>query len=216
MQNIVKVNERDKLVLTCKVLGVKGQLSVTWQHKATSAAIFTNVISLSQEGVMETGGEFSRRRVKATRPTTDTFTLELDEVTPSDSGVYQCAVSEWKTNSKTNSQSQTATVTVEPVGKSSVCVCSRSGWWDGWWKLHVDTKASSYYTDGSMTTKISQCLRRQNIWHFWQNSGKTKDVSVGQSVRLHHNSLVQRKIHLENWLAGSSRHLSCVFMVLRR
>uniref|UniRef100_A0A671WB96 Immunoglobulin superfamily, member 3-like n=1 Tax=Sparus aurata TaxID=8175 RepID=A0A671WB96_SPAAU len=115
MQNIVKVNERDKLVLTCKVLGVKGQLSVTWQHKATSAAIFTNVISLSQEGVMETGGEFSRRRVKATRPTTDTFTLELDEVTPSDSGVYQCAVSEWKTNSKTNSQSQTATVTVEPV-----------------------------------------------------------------------------------------------------
>uniref|UniRef100_A0A671WE40 Immunoglobulin superfamily, member 3-like n=1 Tax=Sparus aurata TaxID=8175 RepID=A0A671WE40_SPAAU len=109
------VNERDKLVLTCKVLGVKGQLSVTWQHKATSAAIFTNVISLSQEGVMETGGEFSRRRVKATRPTTDTFTLELDEVTPSDSGVYQCAVSEWKTNSKTNSQSQTATVTVEPV-----------------------------------------------------------------------------------------------------
>lgn len=115
MQNIVKVNERDKLVLTCKVLGVKGQLSVTWQHKATSAAIFTNVISLSQEGVMETGGELSRRRVKATRPTTDTFTLELDEVTPSDSGVYQCAVSEWKTNSKTNSQSQTATVTVEPV-----------------------------------------------------------------------------------------------------
>lgn len=127
MQNAVKVYESDKLVLTCKVHGVKGQLSVTWQHKATSAAIFTNVISLSQEGVMETAGEFSRRTVKATRPTTDTFTLELDKVTPSDSGVYKCAVSEWKTNSKTNSQSQTATVTVEPVGKSSVCVCSRSG-----------------------------------------------------------------------------------------
>ena len=127
MQNSVTVNERDKLVLTCKVHGVNGQLSVTWQHKATSAAIFTNVISLSQEGVMETAGEFSRRRVRATRPATDTFTLELDEVTPSDAGVYQCAVSEWKTNSKTNSRSQTATVTVAPVGKSSICVCSRSG-----------------------------------------------------------------------------------------
>ncbi|XP_036964951.1 immunoglobulin superfamily member 2-like [Acanthopagrus latus] len=115
MQNSVTVNERDKLVLTCKVHGVNGQLSVTWQHKATSAAIFTNVISLSQEGVMETAGEFSRRRVRATRPATDTFTLELDEVTPSDAGVYQCAVSEWKTNSKTNSRSQTATVTVAPV-----------------------------------------------------------------------------------------------------
>ncbi|XP_073329448.1 immunoglobulin superfamily member 3-like [Pagrus major] len=115
MQNTVKVNEGDKLELTCKVHGVKGQLSVTWQRKATSTAIFTNVISLSQEGVMETAGEFTRRRVKATRPATDAFTLELDEVSPSDSGVYQCTVSEWKINSKTNSQSQTATVTVDPV-----------------------------------------------------------------------------------------------------
>lgn len=159
MQNIVKVNERDKLVLTCKVLGVKGQLSVTWQHKATSAAIFTNVISLSQEGVMETGGEFSRRRVKATRPTTDTFTLELDEVTPSDSGVYQCAVSEWKTNSKTNSQSQTATVTVEPVGKSSVCVCSRSGWWD------TDDESCTLTRKLPLITQMARWLPRfHNVW----------------------------------------------------
>uniref|UniRef100_A0A3B4TGR4 Immunoglobulin superfamily, member 3-like n=1 Tax=Seriola dumerili TaxID=41447 RepID=A0A3B4TGR4_SERDU len=117
MQRNVSVNEGDRLRLTCKVDGIKGQLSVTWQHKSTSTstASFTNVVSLSQEGVVEIGRKFVSRKVRATRPATDSFTLELDEVTPSDSGVYQCAVSEWNTNSKTNSQSQTTSVTVAPT-----------------------------------------------------------------------------------------------------
>ncbi|XP_056244433.1 immunoglobulin superfamily member 3-like [Seriola aureovittata] len=117
MQRDVSVNEGDRLRLTCKVDGIKGQLSVTWQHKSTSTstASFTNVVSLSQEGVLEIDKKFVSRKVRATRPATDSFTLELDEVTPSDSGVYQCAVSEWNTNSKTNSQSQTTSVTVAPT-----------------------------------------------------------------------------------------------------
>ncbi|XP_042350928.1 immunoglobulin superfamily member 3-like [Plectropomus leopardus] len=116
MQN-TSVNEGNRLNLTCKVHGVKGQLSVTWQRKSTltSTAVFTDVIGLSQEGVMEKAEEFKSREVKAMRPTIDTFTLELDEVTASDSGVYKCAVSEWKIHSKTNSHSQTATVTVAPT-----------------------------------------------------------------------------------------------------
>lgn len=119
MQPFGMVMEGARLKLTCKVTEVEGQLSVTWQHKSTSttATPFTNVISLSQEGVTEIGGSFTSRKVRATRPAADTFTLELDEVTLSDSGVYQCAVSEWKTNSKTNSQSQAATVEVTPLGK---------------------------------------------------------------------------------------------------
>lgn len=119
MQSNGSVNEGDRLKITCKVHGFKGQLSVTWQRKltSTSTAIFTNVIGLSQEGVIEKVGEFVNRKVMAMRPATDTFTLELDKVTLTDSGVYQCAVSEWKVNSKTNSQSQTATVTVAPTGK---------------------------------------------------------------------------------------------------
>ncbi|XP_029314465.1 immunoglobulin superfamily member 2-like [Cottoperca gobio] len=117
MQNTVGVNEGYGLKLTCKVHGVNGQLSVTWQRKSesSSTAMFTNVISLSQEGVVEKASEFMSREVKATRPATNTFTLELEEVAPSDSGDYQCAVSEWKVNRKTNSQSQTATVTVAPT-----------------------------------------------------------------------------------------------------
>ncbi|XP_028993333.1 immunoglobulin superfamily member 2-like [Betta splendens] len=119
MQGNFTVNEGDRLKLTCKVGGVKGQLSVTWLHKSASApaAAFADVISLSQEGVAEKGAEFRSRKVRAERPAGDVFTLELDEVTPSSSGVYQCAVSEWKTNSKTNSQSQTKTVTVTPIDK---------------------------------------------------------------------------------------------------
>ncbi|KAM6978417.1 immunoglobulin superfamily member 3-like [Tautogolabrus adspersus] len=115
MQNDTSVNEGDGLKLTCKVHGYKGQLSITWQHKptATSNAAFTTVISLSQEGVVIE--KLESQKVKATRPATDTFTLELDEAKPSDSGVYQCAVSEWENNRKTNSRSQTATVTVLPA-----------------------------------------------------------------------------------------------------
>ncbi|XP_033965582.1 immunoglobulin superfamily member 3-like [Pseudochaenichthys georgianus] len=115
MENTVGVNEGYGLMLTCKVHGVKGQLSVTWQHKSTSTsgAIFTKVISLSQEGVVEKA-EFMSHKVNAMRTAADTFILELDEVRPSDAGVYECAVSEWESNSKTNSQSQTTTVTVVP------------------------------------------------------------------------------------------------------
>uniref|UniRef100_A0A8C2ZRV7 Immunoglobulin superfamily, member 3-like n=1 Tax=Cyclopterus lumpus TaxID=8103 RepID=A0A8C2ZRV7_CYCLU len=119
LQNSVGVNEGYRLELTCKVHRVNGQLSVTWQRKSasTAASAFASVISLSQEGVTEKAGEFVSRAVRATRPAIDTFTLELDGVTPSDSGVYQCVVSEWKINSKTNSQSRDATVTVAPTGE---------------------------------------------------------------------------------------------------
>ncbi|KAI3355810.1 hypothetical protein L3Q82_004376 [Scortum barcoo] len=117
MQNTVSVNEMGRMELTCRVHEVKGQLSVSWQRKSASipTAAFTNVISLTQEGVMEMASEFTSRKIKATRPATDVFTLEVDEVTRSDSGVYQCTVSEWQSNSKTNSQSQTVTVTVAPA-----------------------------------------------------------------------------------------------------
>lgn len=124
-QSLVTVDEGKRLRLTCKVHGIKGQLSIIWQRKSasTSVNILTDVISLNQGGVMEVAGEFKERNVKATRPATDTFTLEMDEVTPSDSGVYQCDVSEWTIKSKsdiqkTNSQSQTAAVTVTPMGKA--------------------------------------------------------------------------------------------------
>uniref|UniRef100_A0A3P8NUS5 Ig-like domain-containing protein n=1 Tax=Astatotilapia calliptera TaxID=8154 RepID=A0A3P8NUS5_ASTCA len=117
MQQAVNVAEGGGLHLSCKVDGVQGQLSVTWQHKSTPTASFTDIISINEEGVTEIAEEFMSRKVKVMRPSTDNFTLALDEVTLSDSGVYQCAVSERKPNGNTHNQTQTTTVTVISIGK---------------------------------------------------------------------------------------------------
>lgn len=123
MQHEANVNEGDRLTLTCKVDGIKGQISVIWQHKLTPTSAASS-ISLSQEGVMAIQGKFENRKIRATRPATGNFTLELDEVTPSDAGIYQCVVSEWKTNSKTDSQSQASTVTDSQSQATTVTVIS--------------------------------------------------------------------------------------------
>lgn len=107
MQGDMNVTEGDRLTLTCRVHGYKGQLSITWRQGSTT------VISLDQEGVVVE--ELKSRKIKATRPAADTFTLELDDATPESEGVYQCAVSEWENNRVTNSRSQTSTVTVVPA-----------------------------------------------------------------------------------------------------
>uniref|UniRef100_A0A3Q4GM00 Ig-like domain-containing protein n=1 Tax=Neolamprologus brichardi TaxID=32507 RepID=A0A3Q4GM00_NEOBR len=123
MQQAGNVAEGGGLHLSCEVDGVQGQLSVTWQHKSTPMSSFTEIISINQEGVTELTEEFVSRKVRVMRPAADNFTLVLDEVTLSDSGVYQCAVSERITKSKTHNQTQTTTVTVISIGKMCLCVC---------------------------------------------------------------------------------------------
>eukprot|EP00063_Salmo_salar_P054748 XP_014029583.1 PREDICTED: immunoglobulin superfamily member 3-like isoform X2 [Salmo salar] len=128
----VSVDEGDALQLTCRVSGVKGQLSVTWQHRSASMATgpFSDIISLSRVGVMELGAEFGKRNVRTMRPMADTFTLELGEVTPSDAGTYQCTVSEWTTEAngkKTHSQSQDCSVEVHHVESLLSVVLSSRG-----------------------------------------------------------------------------------------
>lgn len=115
MASNVSVHEGHRLKLTCKVRAITGQLSVTWQRKSSHAAGFSNVGGLNQEGVQVE--PLTGRRVSAARPAADTFTLELEEVAVEDSGIYQCVVFEWKTNSKTNSQSRSTNVTVVPIGE---------------------------------------------------------------------------------------------------
>uniref|UniRef100_A0A8C5GF08 Ig-like domain-containing protein n=1 Tax=Gouania willdenowi TaxID=441366 RepID=A0A8C5GF08_GOUWI len=118
MHDFTNITEGERLRLDCKVEKIKGQLSVIWQHKSTSAAQFTNITSLSQDGVIQISEAFTGRKVRAMRPAVDSFTLELDEVRTTDSGLYQCVVIQWKTNHQTHSQSQTTTVTVSPIGKT--------------------------------------------------------------------------------------------------
>jgi len=123
-ESVADVTEGDKLQLTCKVSGFRGQLSVTWQHKSgsTVAGSFKRVVSLSHDGVMESGQAFAQRSIRVTRPATHLFTLELSDVIPSDAGTYMYTVSEWtaKPNGDveiTHSQSRTCNVTVHLLGK---------------------------------------------------------------------------------------------------
>ncbi|XP_061578884.1 immunoglobulin superfamily member 3-like [Cololabis saira] len=117
------VNEGDRLRLACRVDGVKGQVSVTWRRGSSS------IISLSRDGVMAKEAEYASRRARAMRPTSESFVLELDEATPTDSGLYWCDVSEWETSDKIHSQSQSTTVTVTPVESLvKVSLKSRKAW----------------------------------------------------------------------------------------
>lgn len=116
MASNASAHEGHRLKLTCKVRGVTGQLSVTWQRKSSQAAGFSSVGGLNQDGVPVE--PLTGQGASAARPAADTFTLELDEATVEDSGVYQCVVSEWKANSKINSRSISTSVTVVPIGES--------------------------------------------------------------------------------------------------
>ncbi|XP_020787515.2 LOW QUALITY PROTEIN: immunoglobulin superfamily member 3-like [Boleophthalmus pectinirostris] len=127
MASSVNVNEGDKLVLSCRVSGATGQLSVIWQRAAQSAP-FSSLVSLDEDGVMAKAEGSADVRVKALRPASDLFTLELEEATQAAAGRYQCEVSEWKTtNNKASSQVATSSVIVTPLDKfASVSVIGRN------------------------------------------------------------------------------------------
>ncbi|KAM3608329.1 uncharacterized protein V6R79_023072 [Siganus canaliculatus] len=185
MQESLNVNEGNRLKLSCKVHGVKGQLSVTWQRKApaTSTSAFAKIISLSQEGVTEKVEGFLSRQVQATRPAADTFTLELDEITPSDSGIYQCTVSEWKSSSKTNSQSVTATVTVLPI--------------DSLVKVNLISRNSQVSLGESMELMCRVRGPRVPVTLTW--SLQHEDSSVDTIVTLYHHGEI-------SWSGGQHRY----------
>ncbi|XP_056320622.1 LOW QUALITY PROTEIN: immunoglobulin superfamily, member 3-like [Danio aesculapii] len=115
------VTEGDALQVTCSVSGFKGSLSVSWQHKKDSVDSFSDVTSLTHEGVMkDTGTRYQSRHVQTLHSPAGNFTLEIGEAGLSDSGEYRCIVSEWTIQSngemkKTHTQSQQSKVTVRSV-----------------------------------------------------------------------------------------------------
>uniref|UniRef100_A0A3B4A560 Ig-like domain-containing protein n=1 Tax=Periophthalmus magnuspinnatus TaxID=409849 RepID=A0A3B4A560_9GOBI len=117
MLNSVRVNEGGTLELSCRVSGVTGHLSVTWQRKSNSpSASFSSLVSLNRDGIMAKAEGSVDVRVKALRPASDLFTLELEEATQAAAGFYQCVVSEWKTtNNKASSLEATSEVVVTPL-----------------------------------------------------------------------------------------------------
>ncbi|ROL53428.1 Immunoglobulin superfamily member 3 [Anabarilius grahami] len=116
-----EVTEGDTLQVTCSVSGFKGLLSVSWQHKKDSGDSFSDVISLTHEGVMkDIGTSYQSRHVQTLHSPAENFTLEIGASTTSDSGEYRCIVSEWAVQSngemtKANTQSQQKAISVHSV-----------------------------------------------------------------------------------------------------
>lgn len=124
MENMKQpVSPGEKLKLICEADGVKGQLSVSWKRKATppTSSLFATIISLNENGVTEKAEAFTSREVTVTRPTTNRFVFELADVADSDSGIYECIVSETQPSGRTQSQIQNVNVNVKSIGKTCVC-----------------------------------------------------------------------------------------------
>uniref|UniRef100_A0A8C1IQL3 Ig-like domain-containing protein n=1 Tax=Cyprinus carpio TaxID=7962 RepID=A0A8C1IQL3_CYPCA len=115
------VTEGDALRVVCSVSGFKGPLSVSWQHKKDSGSSFSDVISLTHEGVMkDVGSRYQSRNVQTFHSPAGNFTLELGASATSDSGEYKCIVSEWTVQSngemkKANTHSQQKAIIVNSV-----------------------------------------------------------------------------------------------------
>ncbi|KAL1268779.1 hypothetical protein QQF64_034142 [Cirrhinus molitorella] len=115
------VTEGDPLRVTCLVSGFKGPLSVSWQHKKDSGVSFSDVISLTHEGVLkDIGARYQSRHVRTLHSPAGNFTLEIGASATSDSGEYKCIVSEWTVQSngemkKANTQSQQKAIMVNSV-----------------------------------------------------------------------------------------------------
>ncbi|XP_016318390.1 immunoglobulin superfamily member 2-like [Sinocyclocheilus anshuiensis] len=115
------VTEGDALRVSCSVSGFKGPLSVSWQHKKDSGASFSDVISLTHEGVMrDVGARYQSRNVQTFHSPAGNFILELGASATSDSGEYKCIVSEWTVQSngemkKANTKSQQKAIIVNSV-----------------------------------------------------------------------------------------------------
>ncbi len=117
------VTEGDALRVSCSVSGFKGPLSVSWQHKKDSGVSFSDVISLTNEGVMkDVGARYQSRNVQTLHSPAGNFILEIGASATSDSGEYKCTVSEWTVQSngkmkKANTQSKQKSIIVNSVGK---------------------------------------------------------------------------------------------------
>ncbi|XP_054888256.1 immunoglobulin superfamily member 3-like isoform X2 [Poeciliopsis prolifica] len=127
MQNVRQtVSPGQNLKLICDADGVKGQLSVTWNRKTLpTSSLFATIVSLNKNGVTEKAGAFASREVRVTRPTMNRFVFELPDVAESDSGTYECIVSETQPNGRTESQKQNVDITVQSID-SLVKVALRS------------------------------------------------------------------------------------------
>lgn len=125
-KQMIHVIEGEALQISCSVSGAKGLLSVSWQHKKTTGSSFSDVITMSREGLIgAVGPQYQHRGLRTFRSNAADFILELSGALLSDSGEYMCTVSEWSMESsgnlkKVSSQTQQGQVSVKSIGKPNL------------------------------------------------------------------------------------------------
>ncbi|XP_061042098.1 immunoglobulin superfamily member 2 [Eubalaena glacialis] len=115
--------EGETLTLLCKVGGAESLLSVTWWHIPQDQTQPEFVAGMGQDGTMQLGASYgeldNHSNTRLEKTDWATFQLEITSTTITDSGTYECRVSERTRNqARDRSWTQKMSVTVKPLESS--------------------------------------------------------------------------------------------------
>ncbi|XP_032216492.1 immunoglobulin superfamily member 2 [Mustela erminea] len=115
--------EGETLTLLCKVDGAVSLLSVEWWHLPQGQAQPELVASMQQDGAVQLGASYkqlnNRGAMRLEKMDWATFQLEISPTSITDSGVYECRVSEGtQSHSRGRSWTQKLAVTVKSLESS--------------------------------------------------------------------------------------------------
>ncbi|ELV14146.1 Immunoglobulin superfamily member 2 [Tupaia chinensis] len=118
--------EGERLALLCKASGAESPLSVSWWHIPQNQTQPEFVAGMGQDGIVQQGASYGRPgyhgNTRLEKVDWATFQLEVTSPTVTDSGVYECTVSERTRNqAKDLSWTQKIVITVRSL-KSSLQV----------------------------------------------------------------------------------------------
>lgn len=115
--------EGEVLTLLCKADGAENLLTVAWWHVPQNQTQPVFVAGMEQDGTVKLGASYGEldnlRNARLEKTDWATFRLEITSTTITDSGMYECRVSE-RTRSQARDQSwtQMVSITVKPLESS--------------------------------------------------------------------------------------------------
>lgn len=144
-------------MLLCKADGAVSLLSVEWWHLPQGQAQPELVASMQQDGTVQLGASYKQLNNRGPRRLEKmdwaTFQLEISPTSITDSGVYECRVSEdTQSHSGGRSWTQKLAVTVKSLGK-----CRRNP------VLNLNISAVPSLTVGC--SGICASSRNPSLWH---------------------------------------------------
>lgn len=114
--------EGEALTLLCKADGAENLLTVTWWHVPQNQTQPVFVAGMEQDGTVKLGASYGElnnlRNARLEKMDWATFQLEIASTTITDSGMYECRVSErTRRQARDQSWTQKVSITVKPLGK---------------------------------------------------------------------------------------------------